>query len=327
MLEIRDLRVSIEGREIIHIDHLDLQSGSRLGLVGESGSGKTMTVKAIAGLLPDDTKISGSIKFDGRDLLTLSDREFANVRGNKIGFVFQDPARSLNPMMRIGKQVSEAIRIHTDLKGSAVTEKVIDLLGQVQLPDPASLLRRYPHQLSGGQQQRVMIAAAIAADPDLLIADEPTTALDVTVQEEILHLLISLSEKRKMSLLFVSHDLGVVRFVCERVAVIYGGNIVESGLIEEVVTNPLHRYTSALLAANPGMPKDNNFSAFMGKRLQTITGSVPAVGKFPSGCRFRNRCQFATDECSTVPSTVTTDSDHQYLCWNCCWLCICCIYW
>jgi peptide/nickel transport system ATP-binding protein len=219
-------------------------------------------------------------------------------------------------MMRIGKQVSEAIRIHTDLKGSAVTEKVIDLLGQVQLPDPASLLRRYPHQLSGGQQQRVMIAAAIAADPDLLIADEPTTALDVTVQEEILHLLISLSEKRKMSLLFVSHDLGVVRFVCERVAVIYGGNIVESGLIEEVVTNPLHRYTSALLAANPGMPKDNNFSAFMGKRLQTITGSVPAVGKFPSGCRFRNRCQFATDECSTVPPTVTTDSDHQYLCWN-----------
>lgn len=316
MLEIRDLRVSIEGREIIHIDHLDLQSGSRLGLVGESGSGKTMTVKAIAGLLPDDTKISGSIKFDGRDLLTLSDREFANVRGNKIGFVFQDPARSLNPMMRIGKQVSEAIRIHTDLKGSAVTEKVIDLLGQVQLPNPASLLRRYPHQLSGGQQQRVMIAAAIAADPDLLIADEPTTALDVTVQEEILHLLISLSEKRKMSLLFVSHDLGVVRFVCERVAVIYGGNIVESGLIEEVVINPLHRYTSALLAANPGMPKDNNFSAFMGKRLQTITGSVPAVGKFPSGCRFRNRCQHVTDECSTVPPTVTTDSDHQYLCWN-----------
>ncbi len=316
MLEIRDLRVSIEGREIIHIDHLDLQSGSRLGLVGESGSGKTMTVKAIAGLLPDDTKISGSVKFDGRDLLTLNDREFAKVRGKKIGFVFQDPARSLNPMMRIGKQVSEAIRIHTDLKGSAVTEKVIDLLGQVQLPDPATLLRRYPHQLSGGQQQRVMIAAAIAADPDILIADEPTTALDVTVQEEILRLLISLSEKRKMSLLFVSHDLGVIRFVCERVAVIYGGNIVESGRVDEVVNNPLHRYTSALLAANPGMPKDNNFSAFMGKRLQTITGSVPAVGKFPSGCRFRNRCQFATDECTTVPPTVTTESDHQYLCWN-----------
>lgn len=318
MLEIRDLRVSIDGHEIIHIDHLDLPPGSRLGLVGESGSGKTMTVKAIAGLLPDEAKVSGSVKFDGQNLLTLSDREFAKVRGNQIGFVFQDPARSLNPMMRIGKQVSEAIRIHTNLKGAAVTDKVIDLLGQVQLQDPASLLRRYPHQLSGGQQQRVMIAAAIAADPDLLIADEPTTALDVTVQEEILRLLISLSEKRKMSLLFVSHDLGVIRFVCDRVAVIYGGNIVESGRVEDVVNEPLHRYTSALLAANPGMPKDNNFSAFIGKRLQTITGSVPAVGKFPSGCRFRNRCQFVTDDCSSIPPTVTTESNHQYLCWNPC---------
>jgi len=316
MLEIRDLRVSIDGREIIHIDHLDLQPGSRLGLVGESGSGKTMTVKAVAGLLPDGAKISGSVNFNGQDLLSLNDREFAKVRGKQIGFIFQDPARSLNPMMRIGKQVSESIRIHTNLKGDAVTDKVIDLLGQVQLQDPASLLRRYPHQLSGGQQQRVMIAAAIAADPDLLIADEPTTALDVTVQEEILRLLISLSEKRKMSLLFVSHDLGVIRFVCDSVAVIYGGNIVESGRVEEVVNKPLHRYTSALLAANPGMPKDNNFSAFIGKRLQTITGSVPAVGKFPSGCRFRNRCQFVTDECSSTPPTVTTESNHQYLCWN-----------
>ena len=219
-------------------------------------------------------------------------------------------------MMRIGKQVSEAIRIHSDLKGDAVTAKVIDLLHQVQLPEPETLLRRYPHQLSGGQQQRVMIAAAIAADPDLLIADEPTTALDVTVQEEILRLLISLSEKRKMSLMFVSHDLGVIRFVCDRVAVIYGGNIVESGRVEDVVTNPMHRYTAALLAANPGMPKDDNFSAFIGKRLQTITGSVPAVGKFPSGCRFRNRCLSATDACSTMPSPITTGNDHRYLCWN-----------
>ncbi|MEI6744173.1 MAG: ATP-binding cassette domain-containing protein, partial [bacterium] len=163
MLQIRDLRVVIDDREIIHIDHLDLQPGSRLGLVGESGSGKTMTVKAVAGLLPDEAKISGSVNFNGQDLLSLNDREFAKVRGKQIGFIFQDPARSLNPMMRIGKQVSESIRVHTDLKGDAVTERVIDLLGQVQLPDPESLIRRYPHQLSGGQQQRVMIAAAIAA--------------------------------------------------------------------------------------------------------------------------------------------------------------------
>lgn len=316
MLQLRDLSVVIDDHEIIRIDQLDLQPGSRLGLVGESGSGKTMTAKAIAGLLPDEAKVSGSVMFDGKDLLALSDREMAKVRGKRIGFVFQDPARSLNPMMRIGRQVSEAIRIHTDLKGDAVTAKVIDLLRQVQLPDPESLIRRYPHQLSGGQQQRVMIAAAIAADPDLLIADEPTTALDVTVQEEILRLLISLSEQRKMSLLFVSHDLGVIRFVCDRVAVIYGGNVVESGRVEDVVYRPMHRYTAALLAANPGMPKDDNFSAYIGKRLHTITGSVPAVGKFPSGCRFRNRCQFVTEECSSIPPTVTTGADHQYLCWN-----------
>ncbi|MFM2113478.1 MAG: hypothetical protein RL643_436, partial [Actinomycetota bacterium] len=299
MLNLRNLRVTIDDFEIINIDELALQPGARLGLVGESGSGKTMTAKAIAGLLPNEAKVSGEVNFDGQNLLTLGDRDLAKVRGKRIGFVFQDPARSLNPMMRIGKQVSEAIRIHTDLKGKAVTDRVIDLLRQVQLPEPETLLRRYPHQLSGGQQQRVMIAAAIAADPDLLIADEPTTALDVTVQEEILRLLISLSEQRKMSLLFVSHDLGVVRFVCNEVAVIYGGNIVEAGDIDSIINRPRHRYTAALLAANPGMPKDDNFSAFIGRRLQTITGSVPAVGRFPSGCRFRNRCQHASDKCVT----------------------------
>lgn len=316
MLNLRNLRVTIDDYEIINIDELALQPGARLGLVGESGSGKTMTAKAIAGLLPNEAKVSGEVNFDGQNLLTLGDRELANVRGKRIGFVFQDPARSLNPMMRIGKQVSETIRIHTDLKGKAVTDKVIDLLRQVQLPEPETLLRRYPHQLSGGQQQRVMIAAAIAADPDLLIADEPTTALDVTVQEEILHLLISLSEQRKMGLLFVSHDLGVVRFVCNQVAVIYGGNIVEAGDIDSIINRPRHRYTAALLAANPGMPKDDNFSAFIGRRLQTITGSVPAVGRFPSGCRFRNRCQHASDKCVTTPTVTATPTDHRYLCWH-----------
>lgn len=316
MLQLRNLRVTIDDFEIINIDHLELAPGARLGLVGESGSGKTMTAKAIAGLLPDEAKVSGEVMFDGRNLLTLADRELAKVRGKRIGFVFQDPARSLNPMMRIGKQVSEAIRIHTNLKGKAVTDKVIDLLRQVQLPEPEELLRRYPHQLSGGQQQRVMIAAAIAADPEVLIADEPTTALDVTVQEEILRLLISLSEQRKMSLLFVSHDLGVIRFVCDRVAVIYGGNVIESGPIDDIINRPMHRYTAALLAANPGMPKGDNFSAFIGKRLQTITGSVPAVGRFPSGCRFRNRCQFATESCANTPPVSTNGPDHTYSCWH-----------
>lgn len=316
MLHLRNLRVTIDDHEIINIDDLALQPGARLGLVGESGSGKTMTAKAIAGLLPNEAKVSGEVNFGGQNLLTLGDRELAKVRGKRIGFVFQDPARSLNPMMRIGKQVSEAIRIHTDLRGQAVTDKVLDLLRQVQLPEPETLLRRYPHQLSGGQQQRVMIAAAIAADPELLIADEPTTALDVTVQEEILRLLISLSEQRKMSLLFVSHDLGVVRFVCNKVAVIYGGNIVEAGGIDNIINRPKHRYTAALLAANPGMPKDDNFSAFIGRRLRTISGSVPPVGRFPSGCRFRSRCQHASGQCETTPPVTTSAPDHRYLCWH-----------
>lgn len=316
MLQLRNLRVTIDDQEIISIDELDLPAGSRLGLVGESGSGKTMTAKAIAGLLPTETTVSGAVMFDGVNLLEQNDREMAKIRGKRIGFIFQDPARSLNPMMRIGKQVSEAIRIHTDLKGEAVKQKVVELLRQVQLPEPETLLRRYPHQLSGGQQQRVMIAAAIAADPDLLIADEPTTALDVTVQEEILRLLISLSEQRKMSLLFVSHDLGVVRFICDRVAVIYGGNIVETGRVDDIVERPQHRYTAALLAANPGMPKDDNFSAFIGRRLQTISGSVPPIGRFPSGCRFRNRCQHATETCTAVPNSTTLDGGHRYSCWH-----------
>ena len=316
MLELDDVRVRIDGHEIIHIDRLALEPGTRLGLVGESGSGKTMTATAIAGLLPDEARVSGSIRFAGRELLTMDDRQLSEIRGRKIGFVFQDPARSLNPMMRVGRQVSESIRLHTGLKKAAVTDKVIGLLEQVQLPDPPTLARRYPHQLSGGQQQRVMIAAAIAADPELLIADEPTTALDVTVQEGILRLLISLSEQRKMSVLFVSHDLGVIRFVCDRVAVIYGGHIVETGWVEDVIAHPKHRYTNALLAANPGMPKDANFSAFIGQRLQTIPGSVPAVGNFPTGCRFRNRCAHATAACTAAPEPVTVGRDHRYSCWN-----------
>jgi peptide/nickel transport system ATP-binding protein len=316
MLELDDVRVRIDGHEIIHIDQLALEPGSRLGLVGESGSGKTMTAKAIAGLLPDEAKVSGSVRFAGRELLTMDDRQLSEIRGRKIGFVFQDPARSLNPMMRIGRQVSEAIRLHTKLNKAAVADKVVELLEQVQLPDPVELARRYPHQLSGGQQQRVMIAAAIAADPELLVADEPTTALDVTVQEGILRLLISLSEQRQMSVLFVSHDLGVIRFVCDRVAVIYGGHVVETGRVEDVVANPRHRYTNALLAANPGMPKEGNFSAFIGQRLQTIPGSVPPIGNFPTGCRFRNRCAYATAECTATPPPVTVGNDHRYSCWN-----------
>lgn len=316
MLEIRDLTVTIGHHRIVHIHELDIPAGRRLGLVGESGSGKTMTAMSILGLLPDEAVVTGSITFGGRQLLGSSDAEMSKIRGKDVAVVFQDPARALNPMMRIGRQIAESIKLHMKLPRDAVRERVVNLLRQVQLPDPESLLRRYPHQLSGGQQQRVLIAIAMACDPKLLIADEPTTALDVTVQEEILRLLVSLSEERQMSLLFVSHDLGVVRFVCDSVAVAYGGNIVEIGPTDQIVQYPQHRYTNALLGANPGIPAAAHIEHFVGQRLQVIPGSVPAQGNFPAGCRFRNRCEAATDQCATEPPVTELGETHRFHCWN-----------
>ena len=316
MLEVRDLTVTIGRHQIVHIDSLDVPAGGRVGLVGESGSGKTLTAMSIVGLLPEEARVGGSIMFEGRELLGRSDVEMARVRGADVGVVFQDPSRALNPMMRIGRQISEAIRLHTKLSRTDVRNRVIDLLERVQLPDPQQLLRRYPHQLSGGQQQRVLIAIAIACDPKLLIADEPTTALDVTVQEEILRLLVQLSEEHSMGLLFVSHDLGVVRFVCDQIAVVYGGNLVEVGPTSEVIQRSQHRYTNALLAANPGIPASEEIESFVGRRLTVIRGSVPAVGDFPAGCRFRSRCDFAIDSCSSDPPTTIVGAGHRYRCWN-----------
>ena len=316
MLQIRDMRVTIGGRQIVHVDNLEIPPGGRLGLVGESGSGKTMTAMSIVRLLPGGATATGSITFHDRQVLTMTDKELTKLRGAGIGVVFQDPNRALNPMMRIGRQVAEAIRLHRDLPRAEVRRRVIDLLEQVQLPNPAALVRRYPHQLSGGQQQRVLIAMAISCDPQLLIADEPTTALDVTVQAEILRLIIRLSTEREMGLLFVSHDLGVVRHVCERVAVMYGGGVVELGPTADVVANARHRYTAALLAANPGMPDDDQLAANVGRRLDIIRGSVPAFGQFPEGCRFRNRCDYALDSCTQVPEVTEDSPGHRFRCWN-----------
>ena len=316
MLSVRDLRVTIGRHQIVHIDALELPAGGRLGLVGESGSGKTMTAMSIIGLLPEDAEISGSIMFDGRELLGRTDADMARIRGKDIGVVFQDPARALNPMMRIGRQISEAIRLHVKMSRAERRARVIHLLQRVQLPEPETLLRRYPHQLSGGQQQRVLVAIAIACDPKLLIADEPTTALDVTVQEEILRLLLELSDERSMGLLFVSHDLGVVKLICDHIAVVYGGEAVEVGPTADVIERPQHRYTNALLAANPGIPAADEIEDFMGQRFAVIRGSVPALGGFPAGCRFRNRCDFETASCAEAPPTTTLDGGHRYRCWN-----------
>jgi len=315
VLEIRDLKVTIGPFTIVDIERLAVAPGRRLGIVGESGSGKTMTTMSIVGLQPAEAAVTGSIRFNGRELVGLTDRQFSSVRGREIGVIFQDPAKALNPMMRIGRQVSEAIRLHMNVPAEKLHTRVVDLLTQVQLADARSLLQRYPHQLSGGQQQRVMIAMAIACDPKLLIADEPTTSLDVTVQNGILELIRDLSASRNMTLLFVTHNLGVIKSISDAIAVIYGGQVVELGPTEQVINAPLHQYTHALVSADPGIADDRDLGAVVNQRLHTIRGSVPSLDKFPSGCRFRGRCVAETAACARSPRTEDV-AGHLYRCWN-----------
>ena len=316
MLRIRDLEVRIGGNEIVSIEALDLSKGERLGLVGESGSGKTLTAMSIAGLQPQEAEVTGSITFNDRELVGLPERTFCSIRGVDIGVIFQDPLRALNPVMRIDRQVMEAVRLHADVSKAEARERTIELLTQVQLSDPERLLRRYPHQLSGGQRQRVLIAIAIASRPKLLIADEPTTALDVTVQKGILELLVRLSEEQDMGLLFVSHDLGVVQAVSERIAVLYAGHLVEVGPADEIAARPRHRYTEALIATNPGQPDSDELEEHLGEILPTIQGSVPAVGSYLDGCRFRGRCQYETEQCADDPPIMHVGPTHDHKCWH-----------
>ena len=316
MLSIRDLRVNIRQLELVHVERLDIAPGRRVGLVGESGSGKSVTAMSIAGLQARDARLSGSILFDGRELVGLSDAEMARVRGAQIGFIPQDPTRALNPTTRIGKQVAEALRLNTGLDRAAIRARVLDLFGQVQLPDPATLATRYPHQISGGQQQRVLIAMAIATKPKLLIADEPTTALDVTVQKEILRLIVDLSRSDGMALLFVSHELGVVRAVCDDICVVYGGKLAEFASADDIAENPRHRYTQALIGANPGLPEGDQIAVEAGRRFEVIAGSVPSVGRFPAGCRFRSRCRHATGQCAEEPPATDAGPGHWVKCWH-----------
>ncbi len=314
MLDIDDLSISIGPHEIVSIEHLSIPAGRRLGLVGESGSGKTMTAMSIIGLLPREAVVTGSITFDGVPMVNRPERELSKIRGSEIGTIFQDPLRALNPTMRVGKQVAEALRLHNTVPKQQVRSRTIELLDQVQLPEPEVLARRYPHQLSGGQRQRVLIAMAIACDPKLLIADEPTTALDVTVQKEILELLGRLSDELGMAVMFVSHDLGVIQAISDHVAVLYGGRLAETGPTDQIVRSPRHRYTEALIDVNPGHPED--ITASLGKALTTIKGSVPPLGAFLPGCRFRGRCPHETERCVQEPPITEMDGGHVFKCWN-----------
>jgi peptide/nickel transport system ATP-binding protein len=295
MLHIEDLRVELDAEPALlrAIDGLTLsiQRGETFALVGESGCGKSMTALALTRLLPDIGRISGGrIRLDEQDLLDLSEAGMRGVRGGRIGMIFQEPSTSLNPVLRVGEQIVEAIEAHTPLRGAAARAKAIDWLRRVGIPEPERRIDEYPFRMSGGQKQRVMIAMTLAAEPEFLIADEPTTALDVTIQAQILDLLRDLQQELGMAILLITHDLGVIAEMARRVVVMYGGRVVEEASVEALFEAPHHPYTQGLFRSLPSVNERKD-------RLEVIPGMVPPATDFPSGCRFRNRCEKATDAC------------------------------
>jgi oligopeptide/dipeptide ABC transporter ATP-binding protein len=273
-----------------------LRGGETLAIVGESGSGKSVTSLSIMRLVPSPPgKITaGSVMFRGRDLLRLPERAMRRIRGNEIGMIFQEPMSSLNPLLTVGEQIAEVARAHRGLGRAAAWRHAIDMLARVRIPDPALRAEEYPHRLSGGMRQRVMIAMALACHPSLLIADEPTTALDVTIQAQILDLMRGLQAELAMSVLFITHNLGVVAEIADRVAVMYAGRIVEQGTVSAVFARPLHPYTTALLASIPHVAGGGRDPAH---RLASIPGQVPSAAALPQGCAYAPRCPRATDLC------------------------------
>ncbi len=319
VLEIRDLKIhfdTFEGRAQV-LDGLSLRlgRGDTVGVVGETGCGKSITAKAILGLLPvPPTRIvSGEILFHSQDLLRLSEKETEKIRGNKIAMIFQDPMTYLNPVLSIEKQMVDVILGHAGHAGRPMTrkqalEKAIELLEAVRIPNPRSRIKEYPHEFSGGMRQRVLIAMALAGDPEILIADEPTTALDVTIQAQILRLIGDLVQRFGHSVLLISHDLGVVASVCRRIAVMYAGNIVESTTIEKIFEEPSHPYTKGLLRSIPNLSRRK-------EALVGIKGSIPDFIDPPKGCRFHPRCDYAMDVCrQEKPILNEIDGDHQVAC-------------
>jgi peptide/nickel transport system ATP-binding protein len=295
-LDVRDLRVTVGPLTAVHGVSFTLPRGRRTGLIGESGSGKTLTALAIMGLLPDGLAATGVARYRGEDLLSLPESRLCELRGDRVAMVFQEPTTALNPVMRIGDQVVEPLRVHRGLSRAGVAREASRLLELVQVPDAAEKLRAYPHQLSGGQRQRAMIAMAMACSPDLLIADEPTTALDVTVQAQVLALLDRLVDAGGATLLLITHDLPVVAQLCDRVLVMYGGRIVETGETGDVFGRPRHPYTLGLLGAIPPLDEE-----LPDRHLRAIPGSVPGLGELPSGCPFRPRCPRADAACTEMP--------------------------
>jgi len=315
LLSIQNLRVQLQQNhstaEVIRGVELEVNKGEIVGLVGESGSGKTMTALSVLQLLPPSLQISaGTIKFNGLDLLKLSRKELQGLRGGSVAMIFQDPLRHLNPVFTVGQQLEAVISAHSaeKLTKKQVREKAIELFNQVKINDPERRLRSYPHQFSGGMAQRVMIAMALSGSPKLLLADEPTAALDVTVQAEILRLLKNIARERGMAVLFISHNLGAVWQLCDRVCVMYAGQVVETAATHKLIEQPEHPYTQALLEALPRLELKR-------KELASIPGTMPGLADMPEGCAFHTRCAYALPECRlAIPELLEMGGGHLARC-------------
>jgi peptide/nickel transport system ATP-binding protein len=313
LLEVRELETvfALNGRHVHAVDHVSfaIEAGGVLGLVGESGCGKSMTALSLMRLVPPPGRIAGGhVLLDGRDLLALPERAMREMRGAGLAMVFQEPMTALNPVFTVGSQIAEAVRLHHPVSRHEAWERAVALLTEVGIPEPARRAHDYPHQLSGGMRQRVMIAIAISCEPRVLVADEPTTALDVTIQAEILELLRTLRQRHGMALLLITHDLGVVAEQADEVAIMYAGRIVEQAPVADLFDRPLHPYTQALLRSMPGV-------AGRRARLEAVPGTVPDLLHLPSGCAFRDRCPLAIDACAArVPPLEEKAARHTAAC-------------
>ena len=315
LLEVQNLAITLQTQRgavrAVHDLGFTLARGETVGLIGESGCGKSLTALALMGLLPDGASVRGSIRFDGQELLAMPDKALCQLRGNRMAMVFQEPMSALNPVHSIGRQVAEPLRLHQGLSARQARTQAMELLERVGIARAAERLDAYPHQFSGGQRQRITIAMALACGPDLLIADEPTTALDVTVQRQILELLAGLVAERGMALILISHDLGLIAQSVARTLVMYGGTVVESGPTRAVFGAMAHPYTQGLFAARPRL----GTARVAGERLPTIAGSVPDLADLPAGCPFAGRCPRTLDAChAALPPAVALGAGHEARC-------------
>ena len=313
LIDVEDLGIRLKtsrgAAQAVRKVSFSLRRGETLGLVGESGCGKSLTALALMGLLPESAVISGSIRLDGSELVGLADADYCRLRGNRISMIFQEPMTALNPMHTVGRQVAEPLRRHKNLSAADARKEAIALLDRVGLPDAAKRVDAYPHQFSGGQRQRITIAMALACQPDVLIADEPTTALDVTIQGQILDLIADLVAERGMAMILISHDLGVIAENVQRMMVMYGGTVVESGPTTDVFARMGHPYTQGLFRARPRL------GARKGTRLNTIAGTVPELADLPEGCAFADRCTIVESRCRMgLPAAVEVRAGHHVRC-------------